>query len=85
MRPVRRHQVVGPGHGIDAASLKSDAEFSPGPDRLVKVLAASPPDSRYQVRSGDILVTAKSTETSLRCGQIAADWEQRPSLFLPQA
>ncbi|MCB1243242.1 MAG: restriction endonuclease subunit S [Verrucomicrobiales bacterium] len=61
------------------ASLKSDAEFSPGPDRLVKVLAASPPDSRYQVRSGDILVTAKSTETSLRCGLIAADWEQRPS------
>ena len=61
------------------ASLKFDAEFSPGSETLVKVLAASAPDSRFQVQSGDILVTAKSTEASLRCGIIAADWDQRPS------
>jgi restriction endonuclease S subunit len=57
------------------ASLKSDAEFSPKVNDLVPALADFNPESRHFVKPGDIFVTAKSTEGSMRCTLISEDWD----------
>lgn len=56
------------------ASLKSDAEISPDVEMLVPALTDVNPESRHYVRPGDIFITAKSTEASMRCCLISDAW-----------
>jgi hypothetical protein len=56
------------------ASLKSDAEFAPKVNDLVPARADLNPESRHFVKPGDIFVTAKSTEDSMRCTLISEEW-----------
>jgi restriction endonuclease S subunit len=57
------------------ASLKNDAEISPNTETLVPALAEGNPEERHRVKPGDIFITAKSTEASMRCCLISHDWK----------
>lgn len=58
-------------YALMPASLKTDGAVALDRENLREVRLAKVPDLRHRVASGDILITAKSTESSLRCGYVA--------------
>lgn len=61
------------------SSLKSDGAFEPDRELLVPSISATTSDARYRIAPGDILLTAKSTETSLRCGLVTSKGKLNPA------
>jgi hypothetical protein len=59
------------------SALRGDDELMPTPSMAIQVKLLAKPEDKYRLRPQDILVTAKATPATLRCGYLSAEWHPR--------
>lgn len=59
------------------SALRGDQELTPDPSMVHYVKISVKPEDKYRLRPQDILLTAKATPTTLRCGYLSDSWNQQ--------
>lgn len=59
------------------SALRADEELMPHESMVQRVELLAKPEDRYRVRPQDILLTAKATPATLRCGYLSREWGPR--------
>jgi len=59
------------------AAIRGDDEMLPDDSMVQPATLLVSPEDKYRLRPQDILITAKATPGTLRCGYLSAEWSRR--------